>query len=226
MSSLTQLLASHDRLLVLDAASIRVQIGLLRAGAPALWRALDEEAGTGIFAGTEAVLKGGRDQAGRCRRVHFLRGSRLDARHAHRRHGLADLVGAQTTPGLCLPESRRRGLLAWSQQARSFAVIADARRDTWHVQSIGADGRLAPLQRIAAPGLPVGGAADSGEFPLMGATAAPRRRLQLRPRADLSHPPAGDLFRATDAPDAFQHEAPEYKKWSAQVHSAATAPSK
>jgi tRNA threonylcarbamoyladenosine biosynthesis protein TsaB len=35
-----------------------------------------------------------------------------------------------------------------------------------------------------------------------------------------------ELFSGTDAPDAFQHEAPEYKKWSAQVHSAATAPAR
>ena len=33
----------------------------------------------------------------------------------------------------------------------------------------------------------------------------------------------GDYFTATNAPDAFQHQAPEYKKWSAQAHSAATA---
>ena len=35
-----------------------------------------------------------------------------------------------------------------------------------------------------------------------------------------------DFFRAVEAPDAFQHDAPEYKKWSAQVHRAATAPQK
>src|SRR5258708_30764565 len=57
MSSLTQLLASHGRLLVLDASSTRVQVGLLRTGIPALWRGFDAEAGTGNFAGTEAVLQ-------------------------------------------------------------------------------------------------------------------------------------------------------------------------
>jgi tRNA threonylcarbamoyladenosine biosynthesis protein TsaB len=33
----------------------------------------------------------------------------------------------------------------------------------------------------------------------------------------------GDYFRPVEAPDAFQYDAPDYKKWSAQIHSAATA---
>ena len=48
MSSLRQLLAQHGTLLVLDAASARVQVGLLRADASAAWATSEEEAGVGV----------------------------------------------------------------------------------------------------------------------------------------------------------------------------------
>ena len=38
IATLAQLLAQHQRILVLDAASTRTQVGLLRAGADALWQ--------------------------------------------------------------------------------------------------------------------------------------------------------------------------------------------
>ena len=60
MPSLTQLLTSHDRLLVLDAASMTVQAGLWRTGQPARWCNCREEAGSGIFTNTKSLL----DEAG------------------------------------------------------------------------------------------------------------------------------------------------------------------
>src|SRR5262245_13128819 len=62
MASLAQLLASHRRILVLDAASARVQVGLLRTREEAVWHVADEEAGKALFAGTSALL----DRAGLC----------------------------------------------------------------------------------------------------------------------------------------------------------------
>ncbi len=226
MSSLTQLLASHSRLLVLDAASTRVQVGLLRTSAPAVWRGFDDEAGTGTFAGTEAVLREG--------------GSKLDDIGAFVFcEGPGSMLGTRTVamalrtwqvlkprPAYAYQGLAVAGRLVWTQSPRGFAVIADARRDTWHVQPIGADGRLAPLQRVAAAALPPGELLTPENFR---AWAPP-----LRPAAICSYDLAkifptlgdGDYFRPVEAPDSFQHEAPEYKKWSAQVHSAATAPSK
>ncbi|MFI5336650.1 MAG: peptidase M22, partial [Opitutales bacterium] len=32
-----------------------------------------------------------------------------------------------------------------------------------------------------------------------------------------------DLLTATEAPEAFQHEAPVYRKWTAEIHRAAPA---
>jgi len=38
--------------------------------------------------------------------------------------------------------------------------------------------------------------------------------------------PDADFFHPVDAPAAFQHEAPDYRKWSARVHRAAGAGSR
>jgi tRNA threonylcarbamoyladenosine biosynthesis protein TsaB len=226
MSSLTQLLASHGRLLVLDAASTRVQVGLLRAGGPALWRTFDDEAGTGVFAGTEAVLQQSAAKLGDIGAFVFCEGpgSMLGTRTVAM--ALRTWQVLQPRPAYAYQSLAVAGRFAWTQAPRNFAVIADARRETWHVQSVGADGRLAPLQRVAAGALPAGELLSPENFR---AWAPPPR-----PAAACSYDLAkifpaladGDFFRATGTPDAFQHEAPEYKKWSAQVHSAATAPTR
>ena len=226
MSSLTQLLASHGRLLVLDASSTRVQVGLLRTGIPALWRGFDAEAGTGIFAGTEAVLQEAGSMLADIGAFVFCEGpgSMLGTRTVAM--ALRTWQVLKPRPAYAYQSLAVAGRLAWTQSPRGFAVIADARRDTWHVQSVGPDDRLTPLQRMAAAELPAGELLTPANF----RTWAPPPRPATVCSYDLAEIfPAladGDYFRATAAPDAFQHEAPEYKKWSAQVHSAATAGSK
>jgi tRNA threonylcarbamoyladenosine biosynthesis protein TsaB len=226
MSSLTQLLASHGRLLVLDAASTRVQVGLIRNGAPARWRSVEDEAGTGLFKATEDVLAEAGTGLGEIGAFVFCEGpgSMLGTRTIAM--ALRTWQVLRPRPVFAYQSLAVAARGAWTQQARAFAVIADARRDTWHVQAVGADGRLAALQRLPVGELPAGELLTPENFR---AWAQPPR-----PAATCSYELArifpaladGDYFRATDTPDAFQHEAPEYKKWSAQVHSAATAPSK
>jgi tRNA threonylcarbamoyladenosine biosynthesis protein TsaB len=226
MSSLTQLLANHGSLLVLDAVSTRVQVGLIRKDGPVWWRSLEDEAGTGLFAATEGVLGDA--------------GVRLDGIGAYVFcEGPGSMLGTRTVAMALRTWQvlKRRPVYtyqslavaargAWALQARAFGLIADARRDTWHVQRVDADGHLATLQRVPAGALPAGELLTPENFR---AWAQPPR-----PVAACSYDLAkiftalgdGDYFRPTDAPDAFQHEAPEYKKWSAQLHSATTASSK
>lgn len=223
MSSLTQLLASHGSLLVLDAASTKVQVGLLRTGGPALWRGVDDEAGTGIFAGTAAVLK----EAGVT--LHDV-GAFVFCEGPGSMLGIRTVAMAVRTwqvlkprPAYAYQSLAAAGRFAWAQSPRALAVIADARRETWHVQSIAGDGLPAPLRRAAADNLPAGELLTPENFRAW----APLPRPAAGCGYDLAQIfPAvaeSDLFHAVTAPDAFQHEAPEYKKWSAQVHSAATA---
>ena len=225
MPSLTQLLADHGSLLILDAASLNVQVGFLRRGTPGLWHSSREEASTGIFAGAEALLTRG--------------GLKLDAIGAFIFcEGPGSMLGIRTVamalrtwavlkvrPVYAYQSLALAGRHEWQQKAsRSFTVIADARRDSWHCQSVGADGVMPPLQRRLAAELPAGELVTPADFRAW----APPPRALVTGSYDLARMlPAiadGAYFHATGMPNAFQHEAPEYKKWSAQIHRAAPAP--
>lgn len=226
MSSLTQLLASHGPLLVLDAASTRVQVGLIRSDAPARWRRVEDETGTGLFTATEGLLAeaGIRlDEIGAfvfCEGPGSMLGTRTVAM------ALRTWQVLKPRPVYAYQSLAVAAHSVWTQRARAFAVIADARRDTWHVQAASADGRLAVLQRVPVGELPAGELLTPENFRAWAQPPRPAALCSYDLAKIFSALADGDYFRATEAPDAFQHEAPEYKKWSAQVHSAATAPAK
>jgi len=226
MSSLTQLLASHGRLLVLDAASTRVQVGLIQNGAPACWRSVEDEAGTGLFKATEALLHEAGVRLDEVSAFVFCEGpgSMLGTRTIAM--ALRTWQVLQPRPVYAYQSLAVAARAVWTQQPRAFAVIADARRDTWHVQGVATDGTLTPLQRIAATALPADELLTPEHFRAWAEPPRPAGACSYDLAKVFSVLSDGDYFRATDAPDAFQHEAPEYKKWSAQVHSAATAPTK
>src|SRR6267142_6499721 len=55
MPGLRQLAADHAPLLILDAASARVQVGVWRRDGTSDWQSSDEEAGIGVFRGIEKL---------------------------------------------------------------------------------------------------------------------------------------------------------------------------
>lgn len=224
MATLAQLLATHGCILAVDAASTTVQVGLLRASQPPLWRSSPDEAGKALFTLADDSLLTAGLTLGDVRAFVFdagpgsMLGVRTVAMALRTWQALAPRPAYQfQSLTLLAHELARTG--------QTGAVIADARRDTWHVVEFAALDRVAPLRRVPAAEL------AATATPLWQPTAF--RAWSRSPRAtqdcafDLAtlfaaHADA-DLFAATEAPDAFQHEAPEYKKWSAQVHSAATA---
>ncbi len=223
MVRLAQLLASHRRILVLDAASTQVAVGLLRADESAIWAQSSDDASRGVFRGTETVLK----QAGLnldaidafifCTGPGSMLGTRTVAMT------LRTWLTLKSRPVYAYQSLAAAGRAEWIRQPRAFTMIADARRETWHAQPVAADGTLAPLKRVAAAELPGGELVTPAHF----------RAWSMRPdrvsecgydlAAVFAHLGEADLFQADPAPDAFQHESPDYKKWSAQTHSAETA---
>ena len=223
MPSLTQLLASHQRLLVLDAASSVTQVGLLQASGEARWYREEAEAGTALFRGTESVLSAANLNLAEIDAFVFCEGpgSMLGGRTIAM--AIRTWQAIRSRPAYAYQSLALAGCHAHRLAARPVAVIADARRETWHLQSIAADGSAAPLRRVAAGELPAGQLLTPENFrawaPLPASVATCSYDLaKIFPAI-----PEVELFRATEAPDAFQHEAPDYKKWSAQVHSAANA---
>jgi len=105
-----------------------------------------------------------------------------------------------------------------------FAVIADARRETWHWVEVSADRIVHPLRRIARAAL--------GDF--VGDLFMPAgfRAWSAPPRAAAEVPYSlaalwrgqerTDLLQAAPQPDAFLYEDSAYVTWTPQIHRAAT----
>jgi tRNA threonylcarbamoyladenosine biosynthesis protein TsaB len=207
MPSLRQLLAAHAPLLVIDAASARIQVGAFAADGTARWAASDEEAGVGIFHAIESL--GVNPDSVRAFVFCEGPGSVLGVRTA--------AMALRTWCALA-----RRPVFAYTSLALVAAtlgrpqtsVIADARRDAWHHFVAGG-----ALRRVATADL-------AGELVMpehfrnwsqlsAGVQRVPYTLAEMLPRAI-----DAELFHATDAPDAFLHEEPNYATWTPQIHRA------
>jgi tRNA threonylcarbamoyladenosine biosynthesis protein TsaB len=209
MPSLSQILREHSPLLLIDAASERVQAGLLGAGAPPRWSSRMAEAGVGVFECLDELEA----DVGSVAAFAFCEGP-------------GSILGIRTTAmALRMWNAlRERPLFAYAGLAvvacavgrPEVGIISDARRGLWHCLHKGG-----PLMRVPAAEL-------TGELmtpegfrhwsPLPAGTASTSYDLA----ALLSAPPvaAADLFRETRDPDAFLHQEPSYAKWVPQIHRA------
>jgi tRNA threonylcarbamoyladenosine biosynthesis protein TsaB len=105
-------------------------------------------------------------------------------------------------------------LVAQALGRPDVSVIADARRDSWHRFQLGDT-----PQRVATADLT--GALVMPENFRHWSALPPNVAQTPYTLADLLRSVANaDLFRATDAPDAFLHEEPSYVTWTPQVHRA------
>lgn len=230
MPSITHLLARHGSLLVLDAASTRVQVGLLRTGLPPVWQSADTEAGTGLFIGVEAVFKNSGVNLTEIGAFVFCEGpgSTLGIRTVAMAVRSWQTIAARPTPAYhyqSLPLLAQE--LARQAAAVPCLIVADARRSTWHCVQIAADRSVGPLQRLPATevaGLP-GELWQPAAFRSWTESPRPTTDCPYDVAALFAAHTDADLFTATEAPDAFQHTPPDYKKWSAQIHSSPAASS-
>jgi tRNA threonylcarbamoyladenosine biosynthesis protein TsaB len=207
MPSLRELLARHAPLLVLDAASTRVQVGWLGADQPARWEHADEEAGVGVF---------------RC--VEKLDADVNAAAAFVFCEGPGSILGIRTTAmalrtwNVLKPRPvfsyQSLALIAHALGSREASVIADARRDTWHVFSPGGKLRRATAAELNGELVTPENFRHWSPLPA-GVRTVPYALAELLPKI-----PEADLFRATDAPDAFLHDEPSYATWTPQIHRA------
>lgn len=204
MPSFAALLASTTPFLLLDAASSRVQVGVFENGSPGRWASSTDESGVALFRCLEQL---GADPAA-MRAFVFCEGpgSLLGVRTA----AMALRAWCALAPRPCFAYQS----LALLAAATRRPVVSDARRGLWHLAA-----PEAPLTRVAADDIP-NNAVTPTEFrawaPLpAGVEQVPYELARLLPAtAEL------DLFRLTDAPDAFLHEDPSYVTWTPQIHRA------
>ena len=220
MPSLRQLLATHSTILLIDSASACVQVAILRRDTKPVWSVKPGEAGEQVFLGVNDVLA--------------LAGIDLDAVDAFIFcDGPGSVLGIRTTAvalrtwrvvrerpsyAFCsLTVVAKK--IALSDGRRDCAVIADARRDTWHHVAIDAAGTISNLHRLPTTALSGALVMPEGfrqwtQLPAQVTTVPYSLATLLPPLAET------ELFYSAPEPDAFLHEEPVYKTWTPQVHRA------
>lgn len=209
MHSLSQILRDHSPLLVIDAASERIQAGLLGADAQSRWSSTRDEAGVGVFECLDELDV----DVGSLRSFAYCEGpgSILGIRTSAMALRMWDVLEHRPMFGYI-----GLAIVAQAVGRGGVSMIADARRGLWHRLALGR-----PLERVPAADL-------SGELmtpegfrhwdPLPAGTAVTPYDL-----ASLLALPAvstAELFRDTPEPDAFLHQEPAYAKWIPQIHRA------
>jgi tRNA threonylcarbamoyladenosine biosynthesis protein TsaB len=200
-------LTPHLPALVLDAASSQVQVGLLEADRPGRWFSSSDEAGVAVFRGVEQL------------RVDPLRvgvfvfcegpGSVLGIRTVAMALRTWTLLAPRPVYAYC-----SLAVVAHALRDRDLAVIADARRETWHHYRIGTGLRRVTTAELSGElVMPEGFRHWSAAPPSFG--RVPYSLADLFPRIGND-----DLLHETSAPDAFLHEEPSYVTWTPRVHQA------
>lgn len=209
MFCLPELLREHTSLLLLDAASLRIQAGVLSADGSSRWATVEDEAGIAVFRCVEQLEL---DLASIgafvfCEGPGSILGIRTVA------------MAIRTWQSLKPRPAFAYGSLALVAHAigkKDLTVIADARRDTWHSQRIGT-----PLHRVSVGEL-------TGEV----ITPEPIRRWSNLPSGVnftdytvehlVSFTMDMALYCPIIGPDAFLHQEPSFVAWSPKVHRAAS----
>lgn len=205
MASLRQLINQHSSLLLLDAASNRIQVGLLTEDESSRWATSDHEAGRGIF---ECVEQLGINPTSVSALVFCSGpGSILGIRTTAMAVRAWNVLNSRPTY-----EYGSLNLVAHALNQPELKIIADARRERWHCQVV-----RQPLRQMDAANL-------EGEIllpegfrhwsPLPDHVNQTSYELRtLLPRIS-----DADIFSETDNPDAFLHIEPTYKEWTPQIH--------
>jgi tRNA threonylcarbamoyladenosine biosynthesis protein TsaB len=209
MPSLRQLIAAHAPLLVLDAASSRVQTGWIVNAEPggSRWACSDEETGVGLFRSIAALGIA----VGEAGAFVFCDGpgSVLGIRTCAMALRTWNVLNPRPVFTYCSLAAAAEAL-----GRADVSVIADARRELWHHFALGGTLRRVPANELSGE-LVMPENFRHWSLPPTGLTHVPYALADLLPRVM-----DANLFNATDAPDAFLHEEPNYVTWTPQIHRA------
>ncbi len=203
-------------MLLLDAASTRVQAGWLEPPSPssdsdfaaaAHWRYSDDEATTAVF---ECVNRLGHAPSEAAAFI-FCEGpgSVLGIRTTAMALRTWNVLQPRPVFAYC-----SLALVAHARPGTAAGVIADARRDSWHHYQIGRGLRRVPPAALAGELVMPENFRHWSALPEK-VTPVPYSLATLLPLAANA-----ELFLACDNPDAFLHEEPNYLAWTPQIHRA------
>lgn len=214
MPTLRTIIAKHAPVLVLDAASSRIQVGVIEQDGGSRWARSEEEAGVGLFRAIEALSVTPNAIGGfvYCSGPGSILGIRTSAM------ALRAWCALKARP---LWSYRSLELFVEAQKPLPLKAIADARRDAWHHYETGGT-----LHRVSADKLKLDETYCTPE--------GFRRWTRLPEGLALKEYPYdvealfkrtfdADILREETEPDAFLHEDPSYVTWTPQIHRAPTA---
>jgi len=212
MVSLDSLLSSYSGVVVIDAASSQIQVGWYGDVNRPVWRSSMEDAGEALF--------------------HCLEGLPIHVREIGAVvycEGPGSLLGVRTVATLIrtwqvlgqkpIFSFRSLELVALASGEREIGVISDARRETWHLVEVDADGHCGAVRRVSRESLPCNLRLPE-HFRTWAALPAGVIRVPYDISSMLHATRAIPLFRPVDAPDAFAYDTNHYVTWTPQVHRA------
>lgn len=208
---------------MLDASSSEVIAGMITASDAGGWTRLATDANRGIFQAVEGLLHRGQltlndvDAFAYCEGPGSSLGVRTVAMTLRTWNAL------KPTPCYAFQSLALAAAGEWAQRPREFAVIADARRESWHVQRITESGTLRPLARLAASELGNLEVLTPETFRAWSTVPPHAHNLPYDPARWFTRVSDHDLFSLRTEPDALQTTSTDYKKWSGQTHSAETS---
>lgn len=209
MHSLKSLLGRHATLLLLDASSAQVQVGVWEAKGPPRWASSAKESAVGLFECLEQLS---------C--------DPLSPQAFAFCEGPGSILGIRTSAAAirawCVLKARPvyayigLALVAEAIGDPEVSVVADARRGHWHCQRLGR-----PLLRVARSEL-AGRIASPEGFRHWEALPEATERVSYDLEKLLAQPAVAQaaLMRETAEPEAFLHQEPTYATWEPQIHRA------
>lgn len=211
MTSFRQVLAQHSPALLIDAASARIQVGCLDADPRrGKWQTSDAEAGNAIFqciAGLEVDVNAA---------AAFIfcegPGSILGVRTAAMALRTWNVLSPRPVFGYL-----SLAAVAHSLPDPELNVVADARRESWHLYRRGSS-----LQRVATGALP-DRLVTPEHFRHWSALPPGVQTVSYDLEALLPSIADADVLHPVDHPDAFLHEEPNYVTWTPQIHRASAS---
>jgi tRNA threonylcarbamoyladenosine biosynthesis protein TsaB len=206
---MSQILREHSPLLLIDAASARIQVGLLEADSAPRWSSRTDEAGVGIFECLDELdiaIEKVRSFAF-CEGPGSILGIRISAMAVR----TWNTLGPRPTFGYF-----GLAVVAQALGRPEVTVIADARRSLWHRLVLGGALGRVPASELTGELATPEGFRHWDPLPLGTVQTA----YNLADLFALESVAGADLFRTAESPDAFVHQQPSYAKWMPHIHSA------
>jgi tRNA threonylcarbamoyladenosine biosynthesis protein TsaB len=223
--SLAAVVATHGSVLLLDPCTIHVQAGVFRIGQAPVWHSGGDDSSVHLFAAAEVCLKAAGLKPSQVGAYVFCDGpgSQLGIRTAAMALRTWQALRATPAPVFAYRSLRVAALTHARNNPGPFAVVADARRESWHAVRIAADRTATDVIRVARDEL------AAWPEPLLTPTGFRSWAQPPRPAGICGYDCATMFAALGDEPLLFAVGEPEpwlsapitYKTWAGERHRAA-----